>query len=76
MILAVELKAFPMQKNTADSTPTVEAASVSASCSFIGAGVQQCVFAGSNVRAEAGPTAKRQARVVENAPAHFAGLVF
>ena len=29
-----------------------------------------------NVRAEAGPTAKRQARVVENAPAHYAGLVF
>ena len=29
-----------------------------------------------NVRAEAGPTAKRQARVVENAPAHFACLVF
>ena len=29
-----------------------------------------------NVRAEAGPTAKRQARVVENAPAHCAGLVF
>ena len=29
-----------------------------------------------NVRAEAGPTAKRQARVVENAPAHCAGLGF
>ena len=29
-----------------------------------------------NVRAEAGPTAKRQARVVENAPAHCAGLAF
>ena len=27
-----------------------------------------------NVRAEAGPTAKRQARVVENAPARCAGL--
>ena len=27
-----------------------------------------------NVRAEAGPTSKRQARVVENAPAHCAGL--
>ena len=31
---------------------------------------------GPNVRAEAGPTAKRQARVVENAPAHCAGLAF
>ena len=30
----------------------------------------------SNVRAEAGPTAKRQARAVENAPAHCAGLAF
>ena len=29
-----------------------------------------------NVRAEAGPTAKRQARVVENARAHCAGLAF
>ena len=29
-----------------------------------------------NVRAEAGPTAKRQARAVENAPARRAGLVF
>ena len=29
-----------------------------------------------NVRAEAGPTAKRQARAVENAPAHCAGLAF
>ena len=29
-----------------------------------------------NVRAEAGPTTKRQARVVENAPAHYAGLAF
>ena len=29
-----------------------------------------------NVRAEAGATAKRQARVVENAPAHCAGLAF
>ena len=29
-----------------------------------------------NVRAEAGPTAKRQARVVENVPAHCAGLAF
>ena len=29
-----------------------------------------------NVRAEAGPMAKRQARVVENAPARRAGLVF
>ena len=34
------------------------------------------VFVRSNVRAEAGPTAKRQARVVENAPAHCAGLAF
>ena len=34
------------------------------------------VFAMPNVRAEAGPTAKRQARAVENAPAHFAGLAF
>ena len=33
-------------------------------------------FARPNVRAEAGPTAKRQARVVENAPAHCAGLAF
>ena len=33
-------------------------------------------FALPNVRAEAGPTAKRQARVVENAPAHCAGLAF
>ena len=31
---------------------------------------------GPNVRAEAGPTAKRQARAVENARAHCAGLVF
>ena len=29
-----------------------------------------------NVRAEAGPTATRQARAVENAPAHCAGLAF
>ena len=29
-----------------------------------------------NVRAEAGPTAKRQARAVENAAAHCAGLAF
>ena len=29
-----------------------------------------------NVRTEAGPTAKRQARVVENAPARRAGLAF
>ena len=29
-----------------------------------------------NVRAEAGPAAKRQARAVENAPAHCAGLAF
>ena len=29
-----------------------------------------------NVRAEAGPTAKRQARAVENAPARRAGLAF
>ena len=29
-----------------------------------------------NVRAEAGPSAKRQARAVENAPARRAGLVF
>ena len=29
-----------------------------------------------NVRAEAGPTAKRQARAVENAPARCAGLAF
>ena len=29
-----------------------------------------------NVRVEAGPAAKCQARVVENAPAHFAGLAF
>ena len=29
-----------------------------------------------NVRAEAGPAAKRQARAVENAPARRAGLVF
>ena len=29
-----------------------------------------------NVRAEAGPTAKRQARAVENTPARRTGLVF
>ncbi len=29
-----------------------------------------------NVRGEAGPTAERQARAVENAPARCAGLVF
>ena len=34
------------------------------------------ILAGPNVRAEAGPTAKCQARVVENAPAHCAGLAF
>ena len=33
-------------------------------------------FVTPNVRAEAGPTAKWQARTVENAPAHFAGLPF
>ena len=34
------------------------------------------VIARPNVRAEAGPTAKRQARAVENARAHCAGLAF
>ena len=38
--------------------------------------IAQVEFVLPNVRAEAGPTAKRQARVVENAPAHCAGLVF
>ena len=33
-------------------------------------------FVTPNVRAEAGPTAKRQARAVENAPARRAGLAF
>ena len=33
-------------------------------------------FVQPNVRAEVGPTAKRQARAVENAPAHCAGLAF
>ena len=33
-------------------------------------------FVKPNVRAEAGPTAKRQARAVENAPARRAGLAF
>ena len=39
-------------------------------------GIAQAEFVQPNVRAEAGPTAKRQARAVENAPAHRAGLVF
>ena len=39
-------------------------------------GYTVAVGAGPNVRAEAGPTAKRQARAVENAPARRAGLVF
>ena len=37
---------------------------------------QKAAFLMPNVRAEAGPTAKCQARTVENAPAHFAGLAF
>ena len=36
----------------------------------------QGIFVTPNVRAEAGPTAKRQARAVENAPARRAGLAF
>ena len=43
---------------------------------FRKAGIAQVEFVLPNVRAEAGPTAKRQARAVENAPAHCAGLVF
>ena len=42
----------------------------------LSASTAQADFVLPNVRAEAGPTAKRQARVVENAPAHCAGLVF
>ena len=38
--------------------------------------VPQYEVLGPNVRAEAGPTAKRQARVVEYARAHCAGLAF
>ena len=34
------------------------------------------IFVTPNVRVEAGPAAKCQARMVENAPAHFAGLAF
>ena len=43
---------------------------------FREAGIAQVEFVQPNVRAEAGPTAKRQARAVENAPAHCAGLGF
>ena len=43
---------------------------------FREAGIAQVEFVQPNVRAEAGPTAKRQARAVENAPAHCAGLAF
>ena len=39
-------------------------------------GKRRAIHKTPNVRAEAGPTAKRQARVVENAPAHCAGLAF
>ena len=39
-------------------------------------GEARALVMGPNVRAEAGPTAKRQARAVENAPAHCAGLAF
>ena len=38
--------------------------------------IAQVEFVLPNVRAEAGPTAKRQARAVEDAPAHCAGLAF
>ena len=41
---------------------------------FREAGIAQVEFVQPNVRAEAGPTAKRQARAVESAPAHCAGL--
>ena len=43
---------------------------------FWKAGIAQVEFVLPNVRAEAGPTSKRQARAVENAPAHCAGLAF
>ena len=43
-------------------------------CASFGGGWK--VFVRSNVRAEAGPAAKRQARAVENAPARRAGLAF
>ena len=43
---------------------------------FREAGIAQVEFVQPNVRAEAGPTAKRQARAVENARAHCAGLAF
>ena len=43
---------------------------------FREAGIAQVEFVQPNVRAEAGPTAKRQARAVENAPARRAGLAF
>ena len=82
-VSVIPVKAYVSRKTWVASTAKHKASASVASRSEISGSLVFTVVAKRrsrslrpNVRAEAGPTAKRQARAVENARAHRAGLVF